>query len=168
MEEEMKSKAVKSNKVLIDDMKTEFEDQIGDLKRVFRERDLTENKFAIKETNSSNLKHSDHFFIKKEIKVEDEISSLEDVFLQKKVCTKPKPAENNAPDSDIVKLHDIINHLKDENEHLQTKSKLQKQTRDKLETKIEILEEQLGKHKNREKKAMQMIQMITNSFSISL
>ena len=40
----------------------------------------------------------------------------------------------------------------DENEHLQVKSKLQKQTRDTLEHKIEILEKQLGKDKNGEKK----------------
>ena len=46
-------------------------------------------------------------------------------------------------DSDTASLHDIITHLKDENEHLRVKSQFQKETRNKLEQKICFLEKQI-------------------------
>ena len=69
IEEETRNKALSINKILIDDIKSKFEGQIQELKKVFQEKYLTENKIVQDKpkhiVKSANSKQFDNFILKK-------------------------------------------------------------------------------------------------------
>ena len=132
-EEEAKTKMYSDNKIMIDDIKKQYEYDIKHYKQLVEKKQRNQKKNASEEKpvcpmKTSKLKQNDDLFRKKVIGYSDS-KNFEDIFHEE--------------DTDTVNLQEIITHLKDENEHLRVKSQFQKETRDKLEQRIFFLEKQI-------------------------
>ena len=136
-EKEVKNETFIGNKLTIDNIKRQYEYENLDEKKDLDEKKPTfEDKLICSKPNAKSKQRDD--LSKKEIK-NPESKNIEDFHYEE---TSLIPGKHTV-DFNTANLHDIIIHLKDENDHLRLKSKLQKETRDKLEKKICLLKKQV-------------------------
>ena len=136
-EKEVKNEMFIGNKLTIDDIKRQYEYENFDEKKDLDEKKPTfEDKLMCSKQNAKSEQSDD---LSRKENRHPESKNIEDFHYED---TSLIPGKHTV-DFNTGNLHDIITHLKDENEHLRLKSKLQKETRDKLEKKICLLKKQV-------------------------